>query len=44
VSDVEPIGWTEQEYEMRKKKGDPFIALLEKEGVVIEGKVNENTD
>lgn len=31
--DVEPIGWTEKEYEMRKKKRDPFIGLLEKEGI-----------
>jgi predicted nucleotidyltransferase len=34
--DVEPIGWTEKEYELRKKKHDPFIGLLEKEGIVIE--------
>lgn len=34
--DVEPIGWTEKEYELRKKKCDPFIGLLEKEGLVIE--------
>lgn len=33
--DVEPIGWTEKEYEMRKGKNDPFITLLGKEGVVI---------
>jgi predicted nucleotidyltransferase len=34
--DVEPIGWTEKEYELRKKKHDPFIGLLEKEGIVVE--------
>jgi predicted nucleotidyltransferase len=34
--EVEPIGWTEKEYAMRKEKKDPFITLLEKEGVVIE--------
>ena len=34
--EVEPIGWTEREYEMRKNKKDPFIALLEKEGRIIE--------
>lgn len=36
LADVEPIGWTEKEYELRKKKFDPFIRLLEKEGIVIE--------
>lgn len=36
VADVEPIGWTEKEYELRKNKHDPFIGLLEKEGIVIE--------
>jgi len=34
--DVEPIGWNEKEYKIRVKKNDPFIALLEREGVVIE--------
>jgi predicted nucleotidyltransferase len=38
VADVEPIGWTEKEYALRKKKNDPFIGLLEKEGIVIEEK------
>lgn len=38
VADVEPIGWTEKEYETRKIKHDPFIDLLEKEGIVIEEK------
>ncbi len=36
--DVEPIGWTEKEYKIRKDKKDPFIKLLEKEGVVVEEK------
>lgn len=34
--DVEPIGWTVKEYELRKAKNDPFIEILEKEGIVIE--------
>lgn len=33
--EVEPIGWTEKEYAIRRKKNDPFIGLLEKEGIVI---------
>ncbi|MFA5353141.1 MAG: hypothetical protein WC291_02830 [Thermodesulfovibrionales bacterium] len=34
--DVEPIGWTVKEYEMRERKKDPFIGILRGEGVVIE--------
>lgn len=32
---VEPIGWTKREYELRKEAKDPFIELLEKEGIVL---------
>lgn len=34
--EVEPIGWTFDEYKLREYKHDPFIELLKKEGVVIE--------
>jgi predicted nucleotidyltransferase len=34
--EVEPIGWTVKEYEMREKKQDPFIRILKEEGLVIE--------
>lgn len=32
---VEPIGWTLKEYELRKRAEDPFIEVLEKEGIVL---------
>lgn len=31
--EIEPIGWREDEYQNRKANGDPFIQVLETEGV-----------
>lgn len=33
--EIEPIGWRQQEYEQRKAQGDPFIAILEREGLIL---------
>lgn len=33
--EIEPIGWLEREYQQRKAQGDPFIALLEREGLTV---------
>lgn len=34
--EVEPIGWREEDWRRRKKEGDPFIEILEREGLVLE--------
>jgi predicted nucleotidyltransferase len=31
--EIEPIGWREEEYQSRKAQGDPFLKILETEGV-----------
>jgi len=33
--EVEPIGWREAEWQRRADDGDPFIAVLEREGLVL---------
>lgn len=34
--EVEPIGWTIKEYQIREDKNDPVIRILKEEGFVIE--------
>lgn len=33
--EVEPIGWREGDWQRRSCEGDPFIAVLEREGLVL---------
>lgn len=33
--EVEPIGWRESDWQRRARAGDPFIAVLEREGLVL---------
>lgn len=33
--EIEPIGWTRDEWQQRRERGDPFIAILEREGVTL---------
>lgn len=33
--EVEPIGWREQDWERRKREGDPFIELVQREGLDV---------
>lgn len=33
--EIEPIGWLEREYQQRRAAGDPFIPILEKEGIFL---------
>ncbi|WP_168718832.1 nucleotidyltransferase domain-containing protein [Thermosulfurimonas marina] len=32
---VEPVGWRPEEWEARKERGDPFIKILEEEGIPL---------
>ncbi len=36
--EIEPVGWTEREYEQRRASGDPFLEVLHREGILIEEK------
>ncbi|MEB3289986.1 MAG: nucleotidyltransferase domain-containing protein [Leptolyngbya sp.] len=31
--EIEPIGWREEDYQRRKAAGDPFLRVLEQEGI-----------
>lgn len=33
--EVEPIGWTLDEWQRRRERGDPFVAVVEREGVPL---------
>ncbi len=33
--EIEPIGWTEREFNTRRLKKDPFIKILQEEGIEI---------
>ncbi|MEW5864999.1 MAG: nucleotidyltransferase domain-containing protein [Pseudomonadota bacterium] len=33
--EVEPIGWREDEWRLREGAGDPFVALLKREGLEL---------
>lgn len=33
--EVEPIGWREEDWRRREQEGDPFIAVLQREGLEI---------
>lgn len=31
--EIEPIGWREDDYQRRRAAGDPFLAVLDQEGI-----------
>lgn len=35
--EVEPIGWREDDWRRRERAGDPFIAVLAREGLEVSG-------
>lgn len=35
--EVEPIGWREDDWRRREREGDPFIAVLTREGLEVGG-------
>lgn len=35
--EVEPIGWREDDWRRREREGDPFVALLRREGLDLTG-------
>ncbi len=35
--EVEPIGWRTEDWERRQREGDPFIAVLRRDGIEING-------
>jgi len=36
--EVEPIGWREEDWRRRECEGDPFVAVLKREGVEVVGR------
>jgi predicted nucleotidyltransferase len=35
LGEIDPIGWTEEEWSRRLAAGDPFAALVEREGISV---------
>ena len=35
VGEIDPVGWTEDEWRRRLAAGDPFAALLAREGIAV---------
>lgn len=33
--EIEPVGWREEEWDRRRREGDPFLAVLEREGMPL---------
>ena len=39
LGEIDPVGWTEEEWSRRLAAGDPFAALVEREGIAVPSRV-----